>query len=145
MLATVNLLLAHHWAGRPTTGAQRGAEWRKIRSSRRPRRKALTQLSYRRGKKKSKSTTESRSSKNYLFTNFVINYVLYKRRKKTVTLFRFVKKTSMKINSLKKKHENTIEWTKKKNNWKKHRGCSSWFYFFYAVEPLNTHESSDSG
>ena len=29
MLATVNLLLAHHWAGRPTTGAQRYGRMKK--------------------------------------------------------------------------------------------------------------------
>ena len=134
----LHLIREDHWAGRPTTGAQRGAEWRKLR---RPTKSSPTQLSQRELRwTGQKSAIESRSGKNYLFTNFVKII-----RKKTVTLFRFVKKTSMKINSLKKNHENTNPWTKKTNNWKEHHGCSSWFYFFYAVEPFNTHESSDSG
>ena len=47
----------------------------------------------------------------------------------------------MKINSLKKNHENTNEWTIGRNT----VDAQVDFVSFYAVEPLNTHESSDSG
>ena len=60
-------------------------------------------------------------------------------------MFYSVKKDSMKINSLKKNHEKRRNELRRKTIEGNTVDAQVDFIFFYVVEPLNTHESSDSG